>query len=336
MKKRIILTGANGHLGSTLIHMLQKSHTEVYGLVLPSEDCADHDNIHYVKGDIRNPRTLRPLFEGAESRELYVIHTAGIIDISEKGNPAIYDVNVKGTENMIALSKEYGVKRMLYVSSVHAIAEPEQDMVISETADFSPDTVTGIYARTKAAATHAILEAGKSGLDVVVVHPSGIIGPNDPSGNHLVQMITDYLRGALPACVKGGYDFVDVRDVAKGCLLALTRGKCGSCYILSNRHYEIREVLEMVRKESKGKKLAVLPIWLAKAAAPVMEWYAKHKHERPLYTRYSLYTLTSNDRFSHDKATCELGYRPRDLKETIRDTVHWYQALQEKAAHQPA
>ena len=335
MKKRMIITGANGHLGSTLIRALSRSSAEVYGLILPGEDCADHGNIHYIKGDVREPESLRPLFADAEDRELYVIHTAGIIDISKKGNPAIYDVNIKGIENMIFLSKEYHVKRMLYVSSVHAIAEPAHDRVISETADFSPNTVTGVYAQTKASATHAVLEAAKEGLDVVVVHPSGIIGPNDPSGNHLVQMITDYLRGALPACVKGGYDFVDVRDVAKGCLLALTRGRSGSCYILSNRHYEIREVLEMVRSESKGKKLAVLPMWMAKAAAPFMEWYAKRRKQRPLYTKYSLYTLTSNDRFSHDKATSELGYCPRDLKETIRDTVRWYQHLSKNTAAFP-
>ena len=117
---------------------------------------------------------------------------------------------------------------------------------------------------------------------------------------------------------------MDVRDVAIGCVLAAEKGRSGECYILSNRHYEIKEVLNMVRLDVGGKRLAVLPIWIAKALVPAMGWYAKLKKERPFYTAYSLYTLGSNDRFSHDKATKELGYQPRDLMKTIQDTVKWY------------
>ena len=328
MRTRYVVTGANGHLGNTLIRMLTGAKIEVFGLILPNEKGEDHDNIHYIKGDVRDIESLRPLFHvsGAaqgEQVEIFVIHTAGIIDISEKGSPNLYNVNVNGTKNIISLSKEYGVKRLLYVSSVHAI--PEKDgAVLTEVGQFSPDSVVGAYARTKAEATEAVLDAGRDGLDVVVVQPSGIIGPYDNSGNHLVQMIGEYLKGTLPACVKGGYDFVDVRDVAKGCLQALKKGKSNNCYILSNKYYEIKDVLEMVRNFVSLKKLVVLPIWMAKIAAPFMEWFAKIKHRRPLYTSYSLHTLKTKDRFSHDKATRDFGYVPRGLKETIRDTVMWF------------
>lgn len=336
MKKRYIITGAAGHLGNTLIRQLGETGEEIYGLILPTETGESGNGVQYVQGDVRCPATLRPLFAGAEEREVYVIHTAGIIDISEKGSPAVYEVNIQGTENVIALCREYGVKRLVYVSSVHAIPEKEPHAVITETDSFSPEQVVGVYARTKAAATRAVLEAGRQGLDVVVVHPSGIIGPYDRSGNHLVQLITDYIRGALPACVKGGYDFVDVRDVAKGCLQALEKGRASNCYILSNRHYEIREVLDMARTVIHGRHLPELPMWMAKAAAPLMQWYAKLKKQRPLYTTYSLYTLRSNDRFSHDKATHELGYMPRDLRQTVRDTVRWYMRQNGKMLPDPA
>ena len=136
-------------------------------------------------------------------------------------------------------------------------------------------------------------------------------------------MITDYIRGKLPACVRGGYDLVDVRDVAAGCIAAAEKGRTGECYILSNRHYEIREVLGMVREYGGGRRLPTLPIWMAKAAAPLLEWIAKKRHRRPLYTSYSLYTLHSNDKFSHEKASRELGYHPRDLVQTIQDTIRW-------------
>ena len=155
------------------------------------------------------------------------------------------------------------------------------------------------------------------------MHPSGILGPYDSSGNHLVQLVSDYVVGKLPACVKGGYDFVDVRDVAQGTLAAADKGKSGECFILSNRHYEIKEVLEMVKSLSGGRKLPVLPVWMAKLFLPFIRFIAKCKKERPLYTKYSLYTLSGNDKFSHEKATQELGYRPRDLYETLRDTILW-------------
>ena len=324
MKKLFIITGANGHLGSTIIRMLKHTAAEIRGLILPGEQGADPDAAEYFEGDVRKTDTLRPMFENTENREVTVIHTAGIIDISQHVSPLLYDVNVNGTKNIISLCREYHVHRLVHVSSVHAIPEKDPLCVLKEVNSFSPDSVVGGYAKTKAEATQAVLDAAKDGLNAVVVHPSGIIGPNDPSGNHLVQMITDYIRKRLPACVNGGYDFVDVRDVAEGCLAAAEKGRAGECYILSNRHYEIREVLAMVREETGRRKIPVLPMWMAKAAAPLMQWYAKCKKERPLYTKYSLYTLQSNDRFSHEKATLELGYCPRDLRETVHDTVSWY------------
>ena len=144
--------------------------------------------------------------------------------------------------------------------------------------------MVGGYAKTKAEATQAVLDAVGAGLKAVVVHPSGILGPYDASGNHLVQMVSDYIRGRLPACVQGGYDFVDVRDVAQGCLLAAEKGRVGECYILSNRHYEVREVLDIARSVCGGRRLPVLPIWMAKAAAPLLGWIARLRRQRPLYT----------------------------------------------------
>ena len=92
-----------------------------------------------------------------------------------------------------------------------------------------------------------------------------------------------------------GYDFVDVRDVAQGCLLALEKGKTGECYILSNRHYEIKDVLKMVRMIAGGRRLPVLPMWMARASVPFMKLYAKCKKERPLYTKYSPVSYTHLD-----------------------------------------
>lgn len=321
MKKLFIITGANGHLGGTIVRMLNGRPVQVRGLVFGDKKKQDTGSIHYYSGDVREPETLRPLFEGCEDMETIVIHTAGIIDISNHVSPELYDVNVNGTKNILALCREYPVKRLVYVSSVHAIPEQKRGNVTGEIRDFSPDAVVGGYAKTKAEATREVRRAAQEGLDAVVVHPSGILGPYDRSGNHLVQMVAEYLHGTLPACVKGGYDFVDVRDVAEGCLLAAEKGRKGECYILSDRYCEIREVLEIAGDVSGKKKLPVLPLWMAKMAAPFIQLHARRKKRRPLYTAYSLHVLGTGERFSHKKATEELGYHPRDLKVTIRDMV---------------
>lgn len=323
MEKTYLVTGACGHLGGTLVRLLERTGAQVRGLRIPSEQARNRAHVTYYPGDVRDRDSLRPLFRGLAGREVVVFHTAAIVDISGEVTPQMHDVNVNGTKNILALCREYGVKRLVYVSSVHAIPEKDGYAVLREVDRFSPQQVTGGYAKTKAEATQAVLDAAAQGLDAVVVHPSGILGPFDGAENHLVQLVKEYAGGKLPACVKGGYDFVDVRDVAAGCLAAAKKGRSGQCYILSNRHYEVKEVLAMAKTLCHGRRLPVLPMWMAQAAEPLLGWVARVKKQRPLYTKYSLYTLRSNDRFDHGKATAELGYRPRDLRQTVRDTLRW-------------
>lgn len=325
MKKLYIITGAGGHLGGTIVRKLRGEPVQVRALLFGEEEEKDEENIHYYKGDVRDAESLRPLFEECGGMDTYVIHTAGIVDISNHVSQKLYDVNVNGTKNIVALCREYKVKRLVYVSSVHAIPEQRRGAVTGEIREFSPERVTGGYAKTKAAATRAVLEAAREGLDAVVVHPSGILGPYDRSGNHLVQMVSEYLNGTLPACVRGGYDFVDVRDVAAGCLLAAEKGRKGECYILSDSYCSIQDVLKIAGDAAGKKKLPVLPLWMAKLSAPFMQLHARRKKRRPLYTAYSLHVLGTGERFSHAKATDELGYRPRDLRTSVCDMVKYMQ-----------
>ena len=105
---------------------------------------------------------------------------------------------------------------------------------------------------------------------------------------------------------------------------ACKAGKAGECYILSNRYITIKEFLGLTAEACGRKKIkTVLPMWFAKLTAPLSELYYSILKQPPLYTRYSLYTLTANARFSHDKADRELGYKTRSFKTTIADTVRW-------------
>ncbi len=325
MKKRYIITGAAGHLGGTLLRLLAgKSDCKIYALVRPSkQELLKGENIHYVYGDVCQPETLLPLFDHAESKETIVIHTAGIISISQQLSPLMHAVNVDGTRNMLQISKEKKVSRFVYVSSVHAIPEEEGGIDIKEVKHFSADSVLGGYAKTKAEASQLVVDYAADGLPAVIVHPSGIIGPYDSGKNHLVQLVKDYIDGRLPAYVKGGYNFVDVRDVAQGCLLAAEKGQIGQCYILSGQYLSIRELLQKAGALCGRKVPPLVPLFLVKLAAPLIEKIAALKGTRPLYTNYSLYTLASNSSFDNTKARTELGYSPRSIDDTVRDMTRW-------------
>ena len=334
MKDIYIITGANGHLGSTIIRMLKKQQPgapssqirEIRGLILPGEEppFKEEPHIRWYYGDVTDIASLAPLFARTGTDRTIVIHTAGIIDITAAGvTPKMRAVNVDGTKNMVTAAISHHVYRFIYVSSVHAIPELPDGQTMIETKDFDPDKVVGGYAKTKAEATRVVLDSVALGLPAIVVHPSGILGPYDTDRNHVVALIQEYVLGRLPACVRGGYDFVDVRDVAGGCLSAVRKGTVGECYILSNEHYEVKSILDTVKRLTGVKKIRMIPLWMARMSAPLLSFFARARHKKPLYTRYSLYTLTSNGRFSHSKATKELGYRPRDLAVTLRDTLRW-------------
>lgn len=321
-----IITGAAGHLAEGILRILINADCHIRGLLLPGETGIAGNNITYFTGDVTKPETLDPLFENTGEAKVIVLHCAGIVSIQKKVSPEVYRVNVIGTKNVIAKCQQYGVHRLVYVSSVHALPETK-GTTVREADHFSPDTVDGAYAKTKAEATQAVLDAAKSGLDAVIVHPSGMVGPFDRyRGNHLVQMMCLYLKHRLPAGVQGGYDFVDVRDVAKGVLLAADRGKLGACYILSNRYISMREIFEEMQAcTGRKRRLLLLPQFAARMFVPACEWYAKLTHTRSLYTAYSIKTLFNQADFSHDKATAELGYHTRSMEDTVRDTLAYLQ-----------
>lgn len=321
-----LITGAAGHLAGAIIRELVNTDCQIRGLLLPKEIGTPGDNISYITGDVTKPESLDRLFENTDGAEVIVIHCAGIVSIQKEVSPKVYEVNVNGTKNIISKCRQYGVKRLVYVSSVHAIPE-NKGGTVREVESFSPDTVEGAYAKTKAEATQAVVDAVKNGLDAVIVHPSGIVGPYDRYGsNHLVQMMSLYLKRRLPVGVHGGYDLVDVRDAAKGVILAAEKGRRGECYILSNRYVSLEELIEEMRiLTGRRHRLPFLPCSVAKRLIPVYEMYSRLTHKRSIYTAYSIKTLADEVDFCHDKAAAELGYTTRDFTDTVRDTVAYLQ-----------
>ena len=326
--KTYIITGANGFLGNNIVRELQGQDCEIRALVMPGDKLHSLDGLRCTlyEGDVTKPETLGEIFAVEDGSETVVIHCAAIVTVKSKFNQKVYDVNVGGALNVAEKALSIGA-RLVYVSSVHAIPERGQK-VIGETKEFDPELVVGQYAKTKAETANALLKMSRErGLDVVIVYPSGMLGPYDFGHSHLTQLVLDFCNGKLGACVKGGYDFVDVRDVAAGILSAAERGRTGECYILSNRYVEIKELLDTVSEVRGTKKIkVVLPMWLAKATAPLSEAYYALLKQPPLYTRYSLYTISTHVTFTHEKAAKELDFSPRPIRDTVSDTVAWLSA----------
>lgn len=330
MGKVYIVTGSTGFVGNNLVKQLEAKGEKVVGMVWnehsekPTE-ALKGSKAQLVFGDVRNVDDLEKLFEVAgEKNQIIFVHTASVVHIgnNKKIIKEMFDTNINGARNIVDVCKKHKC-RLLYVSSVHAITEPKKRALTTEITNFDPKTVVGKYAKTKAAASRIVMDAiVNDGLDAVLVHPSGITGPNDYSDTHLVQMVEDFALGRIPAAVKGGYDFVDVRDVANGIILAAEKGKTGDCFLLSNKYYSVMEMLGTLSEIGIGKKIKTkMPMWVAKLGLPFLSLHFKIRGQRPLYTSYSLYTLKSNSNFSHEKATKELGYSARELKESLTDVV---------------
>jgi len=325
MGKIYLVTGAAGHLGSNVVAILANRGQKVRALVLPNEKDVSMlpKGVEVMRGDICQPATLEAAFEHPAGDELFVIHCAGIVTIASRFDQLVWDVNVEGTRNIVTLCRRFKARKLVYVSSVHAIPEQPDHHVISEIHDFDPDAVKGLYAKTKAAASRIVMEAAADGsLDASLVHPSGILGPGDHGHGHITQMVIDYCQGRLTAGTTGGYDFVDVRDVAAGTVACCDRGRPHEGYLLSNHYYSVADLFRFLHDVTGLHEVRImLPRWLALTGAPFCGIYYRLAHQTPLFTSYSIYTLNSNSNFTHAKADAELGYATRPFIETIRDTV---------------
>lgn len=323
-RKLYLLTGATGHLGSVLLQELLERGEEVRALALRGEEGLLPAGVQVHCGDLTQRGSLGPFLDLGGYGEATLLHCAAIVTIASRPHPLLWATNVRGTDHLMGLALERGVDRVVYVSSVHAIPERPYPQVIREPASFSPDLVRGQYAKSKAAAAQIVLDYASRGLNASIVHPSGIIGPGDRRGrNHMTRLIRAMASGRIPVSIKGGYDFVDSRDVAHGVLQCEERGRRGECYILSGHYVTVRELLDEVCSLTGRRAPSVeLPALLARLAAPLGEDLSRALGGgESLLTPYSVYTLQAGALFSHEKASAELGYAPRDIGDSIRATL---------------
>lgn len=317
---KCFVTGGTGHLGNVLIRKLYNAGYEVTALVLPGDKFTHiiEPYANIVEGNILELDKLKKHINGFD----LVFHLAGIVDIGTFKKQKLYTVNVQGTENIIKACQENNVKRLLYVSSVHAFEEAKEGIVMTEPDVFDYTKVKGNYAKTKALATTKVISQGKSDLETVIVCPSGIIGPYDYHLSNTGQMFVDFLMGKLTAYIKGSYNFVDVRDVANGIISAAKKGKNKNVYLLTGNHITVKELLDKLSDLTGLNKVKTrLARWFVYLFGFFAELYYLIKGQKPLFTRYSIKVLGSNDLFSSKKAINDLGYKIRSIDQTIKDNI---------------
>lgn len=325
----VAVTGATGHLGSVLVRTLLETGHSVRYLARPGSEAPglDGSTAERIDGGLFDPEALERLLEGAGS----LIHAAGHISLVRRSGSHLYRVNVEGTRAVCAAAQRAKTRRLVYVGSIEAFPLADGTYPITEEHGIDPDRTVMEYGRTKALGARLVLDAAGDGLDRVVCCPTAFLGPPDHRRSSLGRFVLDYLHRRLPAYVDGGFDFVDVRDVADGIAaavdvaLAPTDRSEARIYLLGGHYVPVPRFIELLERITGIPRPSLrLPIRVIRPLAPLVEQYYRLTGGEPRFTRGSLELLSLGVTVDSTRARRELGYESRPIETTIRDTVEWF------------
>lgn len=320
---KIAVTGGSGHIGVNLCQELVKQGHTIRALIHKNIKDLQGLPLETVQGELGDPASLSSLVHDAD----IIIHLAAVISIQGNKTGELFDINIEGTRNILEASQKASVKKFVHFSSIHALEQSPFDQVLDESRPLAVRDKMA-YSRSKALAEEIVLKAAKQeGMDATVLSPTAVIGPFDYAPSLMGRALILLAKGRLPALVPGGYDWVDVRDVACSAITAIEKGRKGERYILSGHWKTLEQISELVSKLREYHSRRVLcPLWLARLGLPFIRLYCSVYDKDPLYTRDSLYALRMSHRnISHEKAAKELDFKPRPFEETIKDTLAWFQ-----------
>ncbi len=326
-----LLTGAAGFLGTNICMQLLEKGCKVRALVLPNDKSVKFipKDVEVVIGDLTDADSLDAFFAVPEGATSAIIHCASMVTVDPAYSEKLMAVNVTGTRNIITKVLAHPeCEKMVYVSSTGAIPEAPHGTAIKEVDKFEPcdpAKVVGAYSQSKAKASQMVLDAVRvMGLRACIVHPSGILGPNDHAIGETTSTLLQIIKGEMPMGMQGSFNLCDVRDLAAGTIAAIDKGRIGECYILANEPVTLKEMCDMLHAECNAKQIKFyLPLNLADKIAQGLEKQAEKSGKKPLMTTFSVYNLARNNVFDYSKARNELGYTTRSYQETIHDEVQW-------------
>lgn len=236
------VTGATGFVGCHVARVLADQGASLRLLVRASSDLRNIEGmpVERVVGDLRDPASLEKAISGCD----VVFHVAADYRLWVRDPEQMYRANVEGTRAILNAAQKNKVRRVVYTSSVATMGFTSNGHPADEGSPVSLDSMIGPYKRSKFMAEQIALEAGRGGMDVVVVNPTTPVGERDIKPTPTGRIIVDFLKRKFPAYVDTGLNLVDVHECARGHLAALEKGTTGERYILGGENLTLKQILD--------------------------------------------------------------------------------------------
>ena len=318
---RAFVTGGSGHVGGNLVRELLSRDYEVDCLVRSDTRALDNLDVSLVNGNMLNPSEMIPLMKDCD----VVFHSAAFVAVEKVQEELMRKINVEGTKSIVTAAIDSGVEKMVHFSSIHAFEQQPTSEPLIENRPLVSDPKALPYDRTKAEAQKVVIDASEQGLEVNVLHPTGIIGPYDFKPSRMGKVLSDIALGNMPFAINNGFNWVDVRDVAISAVNCVEHGIDGQNYILPGHWASIPDISSIVNQiTGKRTHLVTIPFWMAYLALPFASVNSKITGRRPSFSKGSLQALAIQCRnVPGNLATDHLNHLPRPIEETIDDTISW-------------
>ena len=318
---KVAVTGASGHIGNVICRTLLKEGFSVKAMHNSDFRALKDLDVELVKGSVLDYNTLCALTSDCD----VVINCAAVISISGDPTGNVFKTNTEGPELLLRASLQQGVKRIIHLSTVHAVTELPYSDPYDETRPYKTKNAS-VYDHSKARGEQVLLEGsfGK-GIEVVIVRPSCVIGPYDFKPSKMGAALLDFKNGKVPFLPCGGYDMVDVRDVADTIVRSIALGKDREIYLLSGKYYDFRSFAAVIGKVT-GQKMPriVMPCWALRMILPLASLYFKVTGMSPSLTSESIDAIEhGHPSMNNAKATIELKHVVRPLEQTLKDFFDW-------------
>ena len=322
----VLITGANGFIGSALVRAFLTAGYAIRAFVRVTSrlDNLQGLEIETVQGDICDAVAVKRAMAGAR----YVAHAAADYRLWARDPQTILRTNVEGTRTVMHAALSAGVERIVYTSSVAALALRADGEPADESEPLAEAAAVGTYKTSKVLAERLVeTMIARDALPAVIVNPSTPIGPRDIRPTPTGRIIVAAASGRMPAFVDTGLNLVHVDDVARGHVAALERGAVGQRYILGGENVlladMLRDIARLVGRREPRLKLPRGPLYPLAAA---VEMLASLTGREPLLTRDGLRMSKQRMFYSSAKAQRELGLRARPYGEALRDAIVWFRA----------